>query len=95
MLVQHRYRLLRASVPPEWVALVAAARAQAIRGTRETESWSVIATADPAKYRPLVELITGVDVDADRFPIPADPPHAVIGPEDVSQAVNWVASQVT
>ena len=81
--------------PHTSVALAAAIRAKEIRGGTETESWSVIATADPAKYQPLVELITGVDVDAARFPIPADPPHAVIRPEDVSQAVDWVASHVT
>lgn len=81
--------------PHTSVALAAAVRDQAIQGKRETESWSVIATADPAKYRPLVELITGAEVDGGRFRIPAAPPHAVIGPEDVSEAVDWVASQVT
>ncbi|MFV1980198.1 MAG: threonine synthase [Rhodothermia bacterium] len=81
--------------PHTSVALAAAARHRANQGDIQTDSWSVIATADPAKYKPLVESITGAEVDGARFPIPADPPHAVIGPEEVSQAVNWVASQIT
>jgi threonine synthase len=57
-------------------------------------SIAVIATADPEKYRSLVEMATGVSLAENRFGEDVHPPTKSIEPGEVADAVAWVSRQI-